>query len=442
MNLKKLAWNLLKICANLFEQLKKVIFSEEFLSRHRKSPRDFSRNRLLPFSTVILFLTNLLKNSLGVELKYFFKMMEQTDIPINKVSDSAFCQARKKLRHEAFIELNQVQTSFFYEQYPLRTWFDFRLLAIDGSTLDLPNTADIVNRFGGIESVDNRICPKARVSQLFDVRNKITLDAAIAPYTVGERKLAIQHLSHLTGTDLVLLDRGYSAFWFFAMLCSTGAHFCCRMNIDHWSEVERFYQSGAKEAIVRISPCEYSNQICNESNLATDPLTVRLIRIELEKGTTEILMTTLLDSETFPYELFSSLYHERWGVEESYKVIKHRIQMENYTGKSAESIFQDFHARIFTLNLTSIMVHPIQDELNEQKDKRKYKYQVNFTKALCYMKDSIVQLFTNDTIRSLIEQLFTLFRCKPEPIRPNRKYSRKRKIRDRQTYSFPYKATR
>src|SRR3989339_710461 len=67
-NLKKadmLARNLLlKICANLIEFLNKIIFSEDFLSRHRRSEKDFIRDRLLPFHNMIFFLMNMIKGSL------------------------------------------------------------------------------------------------------------------------------------------------------------------------------------------------------------------------------------------------------------------------------------------------------------------------------------------------------------------------------------------
>ncbi len=52
----------------------------------------------------------------------------------------------------------------------------------------------------------------ARVSQLFDVLNHITIDAVISPKKDGERALAVEHFEYLRPYDLVLLDRGYPAF--------------------------------------------------------------------------------------------------------------------------------------------------------------------------------------------------------------------------------------
>lgn len=435
-----MARHLLKICANLINHLKKILFSHEFLVRHRKSPRDFSRTRLLTFPSVILFLLNMLKSALQVELNYLFKAIHGTDTADPIVTASAFCQARMKLKHQAFVELNQEQVSFFYKHFPPRLWHGFRLLAFDGSTLQLPSIDDFINHFGGRS--DKNHSPLARVSQLYDVLNHITLDAALSPHSIGERELATRHMDYLQTGDLALVDRGYAAFWFFAMIRSRSAHFCARMNIDQWAVVRQFYQSGQKETIVTLHPSSHSVQKCREKGISTDPLTVRLVRVILENGVVEILMTSLLDTDQFPSELFGPLYHERWGIELNFNTMKHRLQMENLTGKSVESVYQDFYARIFSLNLTAILVHPAQDSVTQASSSLTYSYQVNFTKAISYMKDSVVLLFARSSIATILDSLLNLFRKNTEPIRPNRMYPRKRRIRNRQTYSYNYKQTR
>ncbi|MCB0490695.1 MAG: IS4 family transposase [Cyclobacteriaceae bacterium] len=435
-----LAHHLLKICANLIDHLKNILFSHEFLVRHRKNPRDFSRTRLLPFPSVILILLNMLKSALQVELNYFFKAIHGTDTADPVVTASAFCQARMKLKHQAFVELNQEQVSFFYNHFPPRLWHGLRLLAFDGSTLQLPSIDDLIDHFGGCP--DENHSPLARVSQLYDVLNHITLDAALSPFSVGERELATQHMNWLQTGDLALLDRGYSAFWLFALICSRSTHFCARMNIDQWAVVRQFYQSGSNEAIVTLHPSSHSAQKCREKGISSEPLTVRLIRVELENGVIEILMTSLLDMDQFPYEFFEPLYHERWGIEGNFNTMKHRLQMENLTGKSSESVYQDFYARIFSLNFTAILIHPAQDSVTQDSSSRTYSYQVNFTKALSYMKDSVVLLFLRSSISILLDSLQILFCKNTEPIRPHRKYPRKRRIRNRNTYSYAYKQSR
>jgi hypothetical protein len=59
------------------------------------------------------------------------------------VTKSAFFQARKQLSYKAFIELNRQIIDTTYKSYDhLKTWRGFRLCAVDGSSIRLPNTPD------------------------------------------------------------------------------------------------------------------------------------------------------------------------------------------------------------------------------------------------------------------------------------------------------------
>ena len=183
--------------------------------------KSFTRNRLLPFQTILLFMINLIKGSLQDELDHFFKGISQTTSWQRIVSKSAFCRARKKLNYSAFIELNQVLSRFFYKHFPLRTWQGFSLMAIDGSTVGVPTTPETMAFFGG-QSGRKKKTAMARVSQMFDVLNKVTVHALIEPLRIGERQMASEHLLYLRPTDFILLYRGYPAFWLFKMILTTG----------------------------------------------------------------------------------------------------------------------------------------------------------------------------------------------------------------------------
>ena len=424
----KLARNLLlKICANLIEFLKEIIFSPSFLERHRRSPRDFVRERLLPFHNMIFFLTNLIKGSVQDELDYFFKAIHGKDIAERNVTKSAFTKARRKLRHQAFIELGQSLISFFYDHFPYRRWQEFRVLTIDGSTLPVPKTEEAALHFGIWHSKGGDHCPMARISHLFDALNGITIDALISSKDKGERILAAEHMKHLSPGDLVLLDRGYPAFWLFALILSKGAHFCSRIQEGHWNVVQDFHRSGCREKIVTIHPSPSSLEKCQELHLSNAPFQVRLMRVELENGQTEILVTSLMDSHRYPHEIFKDLYHLRWRAEENYKTAKHRVQIGNFSGKTVESIYQDFYAKTFTMNLVAALSHPAQTLVTENSKAKIHTYKINETQALSKIKDSIVLLFNQENIFDLLRKLFNLFIRSIEPVRPGRNYPRKHK---------------
>jgi len=421
--------------------LKAILEADEFKDRHRRSERDFSRKRCLTFCVVVLFLINMVKRSLQDELDEFFKAIQQGKLAEREVTKSAFSQARKKLKHTAFIELNQEQVTYFYQNFEPQLWQGMRLLAIDGSMSELPHKPAICNHFGVWHPQSGGTCPKARLSQLFDVLNKLTVEALIAPKSVGERALAEQHIEHLTENDLLLLDRGYPAFWLFALLQSRGVHFCTRMTVSEWLVTQDFVASGLDEQVVELHPGYDAKKACRQRSLSTESLSVRLLRVELQTGEIEVLATSLLDADQFPYAIVKELYPKRWPVEEDYKVMKSRLQVENWSGASVESIYQDFHATVFTKNFASILARPAQDAILEQSQDKKHRYQVNMTNLISKLKDTVLHLFRDTHILDLLQTLWKQMTKTIEPIRPGRSSPRKKRVK-RKRHSMNYKQTR
>ena len=144
-HLLMLAQNLLsKICAKLIEFLKNIITSPEFIARHRQSDTDFTRKRKMPFHLLMVFLLNVLRGSYQDQLDRFFKILFRLDVANRVVSKAALTKARMKLKYQAFIEVNHHLNAFFEKNFNPKTWFGFRLLIIDGSTIRLPRCEDIV----------------------------------------------------------------------------------------------------------------------------------------------------------------------------------------------------------------------------------------------------------------------------------------------------------
>ncbi len=435
-NLLLLAQNLLfKICAELIEFVKKTISSSEFIARNRQTEKAFTRQRKLPFPALIVFLINFVKGSYQDELDKFFKAIHRFDVAQRVVSKVALAKARMKLKFEAFVELNQHLFNYFDKHFQSNTWHGFRLLVIDGSTTRLPLIKAIAEHFGVWRVRKGEPSPMARVSQLFDVLNKITIDALIYPKSSGERELAAQHLLKARPGDLLLLDRGYPAWWLFRLILSKDAHFCARISCTKWKVVRKFFRSGLAEKIISFPVHSSSISYRNEMGLSMKPLTLRLIRIE-NKDQVQMLITSLIDRKEYPIEIFYDLYQHRWPVEEDYKTIKCRLELENFSGKSVLSVYQDFHAKVFTKNLVWIMAFPANNALQEKYESRKYDYQINFAQALSKSKDVIALLFheTVSKVVQLIAQLQDIFQRTIEPIRPGRKYTRNHRVSHRKFF--------
>ncbi len=83
----------------------------EFVSRNRESPSDFTRKRSLAFQSLVLFLMNLLKSAIQYELDSFYVQLLGHEVPQREITSAAFTQTRRKLKYEAFIELNDLTWS-------------------------------------------------------------------------------------------------------------------------------------------------------------------------------------------------------------------------------------------------------------------------------------------------------------------------------------------
>jgi hypothetical protein len=417
------------------KSIKKKLFSTEFLEKYRQSESDFTRNRKFPFHLLICFLINFVKSSYQSELDRFFQAITRSPIAKRVVSKAALTKARMKLKYEAFIELNQHLINQFDGSFPYQTWLGFRLLAIDGTTLTLPKVKEIIDHFGVWDCRQGEPCPKARASQLYDPLNRLTVKALIHPKSIGEREQARLLLSGILSNSLILLDRGYPAFWLFKLILLQGAEFCARMPMN-WIMVKQFAKSRKRQKIIKLAVTPSVIKYCKELGLDLKPLRLRLIRVTLDTGESEILITSLLDKASHPVEIFGELYHERWFVEEDYKIMKCRMEMEAFTGKSVLSINQDFHANVFAKNLVSMLTFSAQSDLKSSGVKEKHPHQINFSQAIGKAKHVVVLLFqrTTATVIKLIQDFIKVVAMTTEPVRPGRKYPRNHKTAKKQYY--------
>ncbi len=421
--------------------IKRLIGSDEFKQRHRISEKAFSRERILTFGLMIQFLLNMVKRATQDELDEFFKILRGGKVARRIVTKSAFSQARKKLKPSAFIELNHEQVAYFYQHAEPQRWYGLRLLAIDGSMSDLPDAEEVRTHFGVWHPQSGGTCAKARVSQLFDVLNKVTVEAIIAPKSYGERVLAERHLDHIRKGDMLIMDRGYPAFWLFAAILDKKADFCARLTVSEWKVAQKFVASGKKEQFVLLRPGHEAKKACRQRNLSIKPIQVRLIRVELPSDEIEVLATSLLNRRSFPQTVFQQLYHHRWPVEEDYKVIKSRLEVENWNGKSVKAVYQEFHATVFTKNHAAILAHPAQQIVERQNQTKKYHYQINLTNLISKMKDTIVYLLQDANILPLLQALWEQMIKTIEPIRPGRSFPRQKRVK-RRRFVMNYKAVR
>ncbi len=390
-----------------------------------------------------------LNRAIQRELDSFFKKLDSSDYTIREATKGAFSQARSKLNEWGFKRLNEVAVDTFYEQAEYYTWNLFRLLAVDGTRIMLPNHRTIKEEFGECSFGPNADSKRSMAigSMLYDVLNQITIDAQLAPYKNtnnkkgSERALLEKHMPKLKQGDLLLLDRGYPSFALFFQLKAQNIEFCVRMKGSWWKEVRKFRESGEKERIVTFTlPDKDHKKLEEYPKSASKPIKCRLIRVELDKGEIEILCTSLIDTKQYPEPQFKELYHLRWNEEEAYKLLKSRIELEDFSGKTAKAVKQDFHAKIFLLTLSAAYAHPIEERVRKEfkaDQNRKHNQKINRTNAISMTKDILIGVFIKHQYKKAIEAFDEIVYNTREIIRPNRKNERKH--RQKKRYSMNYK---
>jgi len=384
-----------------------------------------------------------IKSALQRDLDRFFAKINDSEYNIREVTKGALSRAREKLNPWAFERLNHVAVDAFYRHAEYYVWGGHRLLSVDGSRLVLPNHPSVKEEFGEHSFGPNADSKRslATCSMLYDVFNHVTIDAKLAPYTESESSLLLQHLDKTQPGDLLLLDRGYPSFWLLFMLKARGIEFCVRLKEDWWLKVKEFTKSDLFEQdVVFTLPKKDRKKLADYPAFTQTSITCRLIKVVLEDGRKEILCTSLLDTEEYPYEEFAELYHYRWNEEEAYKLLKCRAEVENFSGKTAINVKQDFFSKIFLMSLCAIYSFPIEEKVREEyraDENRKHDQQINHTHALSVTQDILIGVFFKHHFHRAIQAFDNLVRNTREIIRPGRRFVRNKKAK--KPYSMCYK---
>lgn len=397
------------------------MFSEEFKANFRRSPTDFTRERKMPFSDLVQFIMKLSRRSLQVDLTAF---MGELSGKAQNITTSAFCQSRMKLEPLLFKDLLQVANQEFYTDNDarIRLWRGMRLLATDGSTLVLPPIAELETIYGHAPNQHATVVPTARCSVLYDVLNEMVIDGALAPFHVGERDLARQHLPYCGKGDLLIYDRGYPGFELMSEILRHEAHFLMRCKKDFNNHVVEFLASRDRSRIASLLPSRAVPT--DRKGRKQPPIQVRMVKVRLPNGEEEVLLTSLLDQEKWPLSEFKGLYNRRWRVEGHYNLVKNTVCVEKFTGHSPQVVQQDFHCALLMCNIHSLLVIEAEEELPQRHKGRKHTYKINDNVSFGHLKNHLLLLLAEEDNERKMAGLKELFLCSTVPIRPGRQYPR------------------
>lgn len=264
---------------------------------------------------------------------------------------------------------------------------------------------------------------------LYDLLNLTTLDARMDSYDVSEGELARMHMDCLEpGKDLLVMDRGYPSLPFMFELQQRGIHYCIRMRDDWWLEVRKMMAAGEKDKLVTFKLPPKNRDLLKKYKTGNIEIRCRLVVVDLPEGGKEVLCTSVLDKQILPYECFVTLYHYRWNIEEGYKLYKNRVQLEAFSGKTANAVKQDFFAKVFMMTTAAVLAFPVEEQIKKEQaqSERQHGHKVNRTNALSMVREIIARVFIGKIIIPAIKAFDTVLKSTTEIIRPGRKFPRKK----------------
>lgn len=416
-------------------QIKNSLFSiiedmkyhlEDFVTTPGK---DFLRIRQLGFDTMIKIIITLEADTINGELTQYF------DFSSSLPSASAFCQQRAKLLPYAFLHIFQR----FCELYPdAPTYRGYRLLACDGSECLFSPDETQKEYFSACNSY--AFTNSIHLNALYDLMGNRYVDAILQPKKEKNESRAFCDMIDRFPSEsktIFIADRGYESYNPLVHIIKKNGYFLFRAK-DHSSNgiltnilLPETSEFDCIRSITLTRSCSLHKQkkeghfykristahtfdYTEELNIQDYDIDLRIVRIELENGHFEVLITNL-QQEEFPVSELKKLYRMRWGIETSFREMKYALALTHFHAKKGVFIQQEIYAHLIFYNFCAL----IKTALNIEKETEKHKYQVNFTMLVKISRNFFRKDQTEDEIKRIISKYLL-------PVRPGRRYERKK----------------
>lgn len=402
--------------------------------KHCKAIKDshFTRNRKLPLHQLLLSILSRKGRTLTMEIRSFIKSIK-SKISISK---PGYLKQRQKLNPEVFLELSDFHVRNFYQDTTMvQRLKGYLILAVDGSSVNLPNTVQNVELYGNASHKNAKPQAQLGISCLFDVLNKMIIDCTINKWKFSERNQALLHIdkcNSITGEKprIVIFDRGYPSGEFFIDLMERNESFLIRIGATVFK----------KEQLAMTADDEYVNIMFDKSRLSphkgtqtadklakTGSIPLRFVRFELDNGSMEYLATNL-PMEEFNTSEIVYLYRLRWEIETAYDVLKNKLFIENFTGTKPIMIEQDIYATVYLCNVMHDILLDAKLEFNiKNHQKYKYKMEINKNIAIGIMKEELIRFILEEDKgrkKEIFDEIIVEISSNILPVRNGRHYVR------------------
>lgn len=245
--------------------------------------------------------------------------------------NSGISQARTRLGWEPVMRLHDEIVKPIATQATRGAWFrQWRLVSIDGSTLDIPDEKEHDATFGRPSaSRGESAFPQIRFVSLVENGTHVLFGTRMGPSSTSEVVLAKDVLPALKEGMLCIADRGFYGFSMWREAHATGAELLWRLKsnlrlpreegLPDGSFLTTVYSSDKDRRAGRngqtIRVVEYALE-CDVSMLDDKPDEDQLYR----------LGTTILDPEAAPAKELAALYHDRWEIESAFGELKTHLK--------------------------------------------------------------------------------------------------------------------
>ena len=406
--------------------------------KYKNNSKVFVRERKMSFTDYVWYLIMQKGRTTSMELDEYLKNKNGTyKISISK---QAFSKQRQYLKPQIFIDIYKDYLEDFYHNYPEenKTYKGYNVCAIDGSMFEIPNTKELREEYKTQKnSSGDRESARARVSGIYDVENGFMIDALIKDCREGEKELAkknIENAGKIINLEncIIIFDRGYPGIDLIWYLEKLKIKYIFRLQTRMYEKEKNSMKSNDEwielnvsgDRLRKVIEEEVKNELKKQKTLK-----VRMSKVVLDTGEIEYLLTNISE-DIIATEEMKKTYFKRWQIEIGYDILKNKLHLENFTGRTKITIEQDFYAQIYTFNVLQDIKNTNTRRIQEkQKNKNlKYKYKVNVNILAGWLKNILIAvMFTEDEEEQ--EELYNIIVEKAEKnlvaIIPNRTNIRK-----------------
>ena len=297
-------------------------------------------------------------------------------VAVKVAGKSGISQARSRLGSEPLRKLYEAIVEPIATKRTKGAWYrQWRLISLDGSTLDTADTVKNEKAFGRPgASRGSSAFPKIRFVALLENGTHVLWAARMSKYRTAETTLAQQVLPALRPGMLCLADRFFPGYKLWRMAARTRADLLWRIRQNARLDIDRRLPDGSYLSRIYLSTSDRRNQ--------RKGIVVRVIDYRLKdvKDAEAIyrLITTILDPTLAPAQELAALYHERWEVETALDELKTHLRGAQIVlrSKTPELVQQEFWGLLMAHYAIRGLMHEAALKANEDPDRLSFLHSV------------------------------------------------------------------